>query len=315
MPAGEFEPIEIPQRNLLTLPKMGGWLNVWGYGAHAQAGQFWASIDGERFFHSSAGDYIYYLQTKAVPGKGSAVGKFFAQHKTGFKYDITQGGTASGVSRLTAGSKAVITTFMDVFIGTVALAGGPVGWGIMGMNAIVLGGKVVRNYTVYEDAMVAILAARKEMRDKMPVFYRTVLWELYFGIVEQQLVGRSKDILSEAIPGPKVAGKLVGAILGAMGEDKFQVRLKTLKELFSEVMEKVAQHAMDANQAIGAKKIVLSDEQVKKLAALHVKRILKKTNIVMPTDAEMEEIVREAARQWNMRSTYKKMSAAIEVIG
>ncbi|MEO7254042.1 MAG: hypothetical protein ABIZ64_07355 [Casimicrobium sp.] len=314
MASGEFEPTEIAQWNALSIPRMGGALDVWGYGAWANAGEFWQSIDGERFFHSTAGSYIYYMQTKALPGNASAVGKFFLQHKTGFKYDITTGGTAAGVRRMTAGTKAVITTFMDVFIGTVALVGGPVGWGIMGMNAIVLGGKVVRNYTVYEDALVAILSSRKQMRDKMPVFYRTVLWELYFGVVEQKLMSKSKDLLADAIPGPKVAGKLVGVLLGALGEDKFQQRLTALDELFTDVLEKVSKFAMDANQPIGAKKIVLSDDQVRQLANLHVKRILATTNIVMPAAAEMEEIIREATRQWTMHSAYKKMSAAIKAL-
>ncbi len=306
-------PIEVKPWDVITVPQMGGTLDVRGLGI-IEAGMFLPSIDGERYYHSNADPYIFFLQTKATPANASAVGKWFYQPKREFAADVSVGGVAAGVIRRTSGTRNVIKTFLDVFIGAMACAGGPVAWGITGMGLFVTAGKVVKNYSVYEDALVAILASRKQMRDKMPVFYRTVLWELYFGAVEQKLMSKSKDILSDAVPGPKVAGKLVGVLLGALGEDKFQQRLTALDELFTDVLEKVAKHAMDANQPIGAKKILLSDDQVRQLANLHVKRILATTNIAMPKTAEMEEIVREATRQWTMHSTFKKMSAAIKAL-
>lgn len=307
-------PIEVKPWDVIAVPRMGGTLDVRGLGM-IEAGMFLPSIDGERFYHSNADPYIFFLQTKATPGNAASIGKWFYQPKREFAADVSVGGVAGGVIRRTSGSHAVIKTFLDVFIGAMACAGGPLAWGITGMGVFVTAGKVMKNYGAYEDAMVAILASRKQMRDKMPVFYRTVLWELYFGAIEQKLMSQSKDMLSEAVPGPKVAGKLVGVLLGALGEDKFQQRLTALNELFSEVLQKVAKHAMDANQPIGATQIVLSEDQVRQLANLHVKRILATTNIIMPTAAEMDEIVREAARQWTMHSTFKKMSVAIAALG
>jgi len=310
----DIAPEEVPSWQLLSIPPMGGSLYANTMGT-AEAGMFLPAIDGERYYHANAGDYVYYMQTRALPSQSSKVGKFFLQSKTGFIGDVGTGGAAGGVARRTSGTKAVIKTFMDVFIGALACAGGPLAWSITGMNLFVMSGNVVRNYKKYEDAMVAILASRKIFRDRMPVFYRTVLWELYFGTVEQQLMSRSKDILSEAIPGPKVAGKLVGVLLGALGEDKLQVRLKALKELFSEVLEKVAKHAMDQGQPLGAGKICLSEDQVTKLAELHVMRILKTTNCVLPRMEEAKEIVREAVRNWNVRSDLHKLVIAIDAMG
>jgi len=307
-------PVEVPSWNALTIPQMGGSLDVRNIGI-LHAGDFVSSIDGERYFHSTADPVVYYLQTKALPGKGHMVGKFYYQHNAGFRGDVGVGGVAGEVNRRTGGTKAVIKTFMDVFIGALACAGGPLAWSITGMNLFVMSGKIVQNYNKYEDAMVAILASRKIFRDRMPVFYRTVLYELYFGVVEQQLMSRGKDLISDAIPGPKIAGKLVGVLLGAMGEDKLQVRLKALQELFNDVLEKVAKHAMDNGQALGAKQTCLSEDQITKLADLHVMRILKKTNCVLPRMEEAKEIVREAARNWNIRSDLHKMATAIEAIG
>ena len=310
----ENSPVEVKSHQLLTLPHTGGSLYANTLGT-AEAGMFLPAIDGERYFYATAGTYVYFMQTRVLPDSSSRVGTFYYQTKTGFIGDVGVGGYAGGMIRRTAGTKATIKVFLDVFIGALACAGGPLAWSITGMNVMVATGTVVKNYSKYEDAMVAILASRKIIRDRMPVFYRTVLYELYFGAVEQQLMSRSKDLLADALPGPKVAGKLVGVLLGAMGEDKLQVRLKALQELFTDVIEKVAAHARDKGQKLGVKQTVLSDEQVSQLADLHVMRILRKTNCVLPRPEEAKEIIRETASNWNVRADLHKMAAAIEAMG
>jgi len=281
-----------------------------------EAGSFLSACDGERYLHGTTYDQVIFMQT-ATNGNIPAYhqGRFFSQGKSAFVSDCDLGDVGAGVTKRTNATKAVIKSFLDVYLGAMACAGGPVAWGITGMKVFVVTGQVIRDYRTYEDALVAILASRATIRTKMPTLYRTVFWELYFGTVEKALVGKSKDILSEAVPGPKVAGKLVGVLLGAIGEDKLGVRLKAMKEILHEVLVKVATHAMEHDQKLGTKEIVLSEEQVGLLADKHILRILKTVNILLPSLNEAKEIIRETVRNWNLRTDFKKMADALDKLG
>ena len=59
-----------------------------------------------------------------------------------------------------AASKKVIEEFMDLFMGVLSVAGGPVAMGITGMNLLVSSGKIVRNYDTYKKAIEVILYNR-----------------------------------------------------------------------------------------------------------------------------------------------------------
>lgn len=317
MPFGDAAPEEV--KDVLGLPQGGGTLQVEG-GGYLESGSFLKAVDGERYYYGNAGDYAIYLQTRTnerIPAYYQ--GRFFLQKKYGFVEDVHYGGYASEGLRRTSATQSVLKSFLDIYMGALACAGGPLAWSITGMNLFVMTGQVVQNYRKYEDALVSLLSSRKTIRDRMPTLYRTVLWELYFSVLESKLVGKSKDILADAIPGPKVAGKLVGVLLGAMGEDGLSSCLKAMKELLNEVLVKVASHAMEHNQSLGSTKLVLSEEQIALLAEKHILRILKQVNrplpVVLPRLDEAKEIVRETVRNWNLRTDFKRMADGLDALG
>ena len=63
---------------------------------------------------------------------------------------------------------------MDLFMGVLSVAGGPVAMGITGMNLLVSSGKIVRNYDTYKKAIEVILYNRSFIEKNAPTFYGTV---------------------------------------------------------------------------------------------------------------------------------------------
>jgi hypothetical protein len=126
--------------------------------------------------------------------------------------------------------------------------------------------------------------------------------------LEKLLTGRAKEALLDAVPGPKIAGKVLGVFLGKFGEDKLKVRLKMVNKLFKDVLIKVADHAA---QTYPNK---LSNQQVSDLAK-HVIKSLNEPGLLVLPQSTGEDLIREVVDSClGLQGPLKKISAALDKI-
>jgi hypothetical protein len=313
---GPHEAVLISEDESLFVPKLGGSVYTQFLGT-LDAGTRLVAIDGERLLHATAGGKfegeVYYQLTATKKGQEHLRGRYFRQSMVGFSNAVGVGGVAGDVIRRTAATQAVIKNFLDVYLGALACAGGPLAWSITGMNVLVTTGQVIRDYRTYEDALVAILSCRKELKEHLRTLYDEVFYTLLIGTIEQKLKSKGKEALADAVKGPKLAGKLVGVLLGAVGEDRMKERFKAVKELCTKVFVKVAQHSMEKGRGLGT--VTISEEQADLLAKHHILPIFNETSLGNMPLSVGAQIAREVSAWWNMKSTYVKVAAALEKLG
>lgn len=308
------EPRELQATDLMNIEPSGSVDNGGIYGVY-ESGTILPAIDGKRYFYGTAGNECIYIQAGISASKPKKLGSIYAQQTTSFKMDIGIGGVSDGVAQRTTATKSVIKNFLDIYLGVLAVGGGPLAFAISGMNILVAGGKIKQNYAKYEAGMVEMLVAKKFCSKRMPVLYRVVLHNLLFGTLEKYAVGRCSELLSEAIPGPKVAGKLTGILLGKLTEDPLKKRFEVIKELLQKVLFKVADFVADEDGEV-------NEEQVADLAKLYVVPLLSQTgtNVFQGESEESilkdsQEIVRETARHAiSIRTMFKRIIIALDAL-
>jgi hypothetical protein len=297
------QPIELNGDILLSLGSVSGAVQIPG-GGWAEAGKVYKAPDGDRFFYTTAAGDVVYVLMEASALKPWQKGKVFVQGGFYFAQDITLGGMAAEVVRITASTKVVMQTWLDLYMGCMACMGGPAGWAVKGFQAAVTLGGVVKDFDVYKKGVEALLYNESRFKQKTPVLYKKVLENLLLGKIAQHITGRVQEkVLSKSLG--KVAGPLVGVYVSKMGEDPFKLRLKAVNALFVEVLIKVAEH-MYANP--GAK---LSKEQVEGLGK-HVRKQLECVACPL-SNADSETIVQEVAGG-HVRTAMKEISAALSKI-
>ena len=298
------EPVEIEAWDLMGIAPTGS-VQTLSNGI-VEAGAMISGPDGRRFFYGTAGNDCLFILVKPNANNASKTGRVFMQGRGSFQSDSTFGGTGSEVIRRTAATQKIIKAWLEIYIGALACAGGPVAMAITGMNLVVLGAQIKQNYKVYNDGMVELLVAKKFCSRHMPVLYRAVLKQLLFGQLENWAVGKAKDALSDAVPGPKVAGKLVGVLLSQIGEDHLQESLKAINNLLKEVLIKVAVHCSET----GGK---LNETQIEQLSR-HVTKQLDPTGYP-PNAIDAMEIIRETERcAISLPTMFRRISAVLETL-
>ncbi len=277
-------------------------------GFTAEAGLNYPSVDGSRFFYGTANNEAIFIQSDTNGGDPTRRGRIFYQKPSDFVSDINRGAIGADLTKRLAPTKAVLKNAMDIYLGVLTVSGGPVAWTVTGMNLLVAGGQLKQNYSKYCAAMEALVDAQTGIRPKMPIFYEHVIGELVIGRIEQELRGKGRALITGAIPGPKVAGKLVGVFLGKVGENKLKQRLNAIKKLIQEVLLKVADHVNSKNEG-------LSETQVEQLCTHHVIPILRDAGAVTPPMSRAKEIIRETERHAReMRPQLNKIAVAIGVL-
>lgn len=300
-------PQEVHPLTLLGATPSGSVVLKMGYVQHA--GQVFASIDGSRLllYCQGAGD-VYYAQI----GEKSVIprdrGKLFVQSYHGYWADVDQGGVIQQVNLNLAGSKSTISNFMDLFMGCVAVAGGPLAYAITGMNLLVAGGKIKRNYALYSEALEAFVSDNMQLRSLMPVFYDHMYAELFLGRIEADLQGKAKDLVTGAIPAPKAVKALVGVFLGKVGEDPMKRMLDGIRGIIVDVLLKVIEHSASGKP--------LDAAQIQKLASYHIVPMYAKMSQVAMRQDRAEAIIREAAKSASqVKPRLTKIAKAIEALG
>lgn len=301
------QPQEIPPLTLLGLTPTGRVDIKLGY--IQQAGQVFASIDGSRLlcYAQGFGD-VYYMQVDTKPAETWKKGRMFVQSNAAYRSDVNVGGVAYHVNLNLAASKAVISNFLDIYMGCMAVAGGPLAWSITGMNLVVAGGKLKRNYELYVDALEAFVSDNMELRRLMPVFYDHMYAELFLGRIEADLTGKAKDLVTGAIPAPKAVKGLIGVFLGKVGEDPMKRMLDGIRGIIVNVLLKVIEHVTTSGKP-------LAQEQVQQLAFHHIVPMYAAMSRVPMRQDRAEAIIREAAK--NAAATKPrllKIAKAIEAL-
>jgi hypothetical protein len=291
--------------NVLNLPDIGGTVQTYSNGL-AEAGKIYPAWDGDRFYYANTYNDCYYILVKAKKEYIGYEGKVFAQDRASFGGDINYG-CLTTINW--AANKKVIEEFMDLFMGVLSVASGPVAMGITGMNLLVSTGKIVRNYDTYKKAIEVILYNRSFIEKNAPNFYGTVFAELALCQLEKTLTEKGKELLLKAVPGPKPAAKVVGVFLGKVREDGMKSRLDTLNKLLADVLIEVVDHGAKT----WPKKI--TDQQVADLVKYYVNPILTLGQVKVPNFDEKiaKAIVREIAdNSLGLQGPFKKIKAALD---
>lgn len=229
------------------------------------------------------------------------------QSNSGYRSDVDVGGVAYHVNLNLAASKTVISNFLDIFMGCVAVAGGPLAYSITGMNLLVAGGKLKRNYALYTEALEAFVSDDMELRKLMPTFYDHMYAELFLGRIEADLKDKAKDLIKGAIPAPKAVKGLIGVFLGKVGEDPMKRMLEGIRGIIVDVLLKVIDH-------VGSGK-PLGNEQVQQLATHHIVPMYAKLSQVAMRQDRAEAIIREAAgNAARIKPRLVKIAKAVEAL-
>jgi hypothetical protein len=183
--------IEIPASDLAGIGYGGERMTTDGL---ITAGTDYPSKDGSRLLTHIIGIYAYYIQTSVLSGEQWKVGTVYKQEVWAFGSDVGRGNTISTLKRQLAGTKSVITNFLDIYLGCLTVAGGPLAWSITGMQIVVAGGKIKQNYDLYQDALSAFVDDDMALRKMMPIFYDHMFVELFLARIEADVSAKDGRI-------------------------------------------------------------------------------------------------------------------------
>jgi hypothetical protein len=283
-------------------------------GGFAEAGTVYPSADGSRLLtHVFAGQAVF-VQTEDNRKQPWKVGRVYSQPTQFFDIDINRfGGYAGILTKKLAGTKAVISNFMDIYMGCLSVAGGPLAWSILGMNLIVAGGKIKQNYDLYEEALEAFIGGDMILQKSMPVFFEHMFVELYLGRIEADLTGKAKEVAAGFIAkkivkteaAEKVLSGTIGVFLGKIGEDAMKRTLNGMSAIIREVLLKVIDHKLAGKP--------VTEDQVELLAKHHVVPMYAKLSQVPLRMDRAKAIVREAANNAStVRGRLEKIAKAVD---
>ncbi len=298
------EPFELRAEELLTLGPIEGTVSSTNGGVATAGKILWARF-GQVFYYCNYGPYVVFVVVEPKPEHTTKRGKVFAQSKFDFGKEIAFG-AADQVSVSLSATKKVMETWLDLYMGAMACMGGPGGLAVRGFQGLVSAGKLYQNFDALKKGTLALMYNESYLREKTPALYSHVLAELIYGKLASNLKKKVTEKLVNGAVGNNIAGKLVGVFAEKIGQDPFQLRLKTINALFKEVLIKVAQHTHDNP---GAK---LSAEQIGKLGD-HVNKQLIPVNLNLPKTYR-EKIITEAAYA-NIRKVLIDISGALDALG
>lgn len=280
------QPVEVHPTVLVGITGSGH-IDIQGGGFTQHVGDTLSSIDGARLLCYASMLEAYFIQVTALPSERWKEGRLFKQSVPAYRQDVNQGAVHRHLSPTLKATKKVISNFLDIYLGCLAVTGGPFAYGITGMNLMVQAGKIKQNYSLYCDALEAFVSDNMELRRLMPTFHEHVYAELFLGRIEADLTGKARDFISGAIPAPKAVKGLIGVFLGKVGEDALKRTLTGIRDIIREVLLKVIDHVVTKNEK-------LSKDQIQKLATHHIVPMYAKLSRVPLRQDRAEAIVREA---------------------
>ncbi len=298
-------PVEISPNVIAGIPH-GGTLHTPSQGI-AEAGTVYPSIDGSRLLTHVVELNAYYIQTDDNTNQPWKIGRVFKQNAGSFGMDISVGGTSAIVAKKLAATKSVISNFIDIYLGCMAVAGGPVAWAVTGMQVVVAGGKIKQNYDLYCRALEAFVDDDMALRKMMPVFYDHMFVELFLGRIEADLTGKVKEMAVKGIVKNKAVAQLVGVFIGKIGEDAMTRTLKGMSKIIREVLLKVIDHCIQGKP--------LSEDQIEKLSHHHLIPMYGNLSRVPLRMDRSKEVLRECARHASaVRPRLEKIAKAIDAL-
>jgi hypothetical protein len=291
--------------NLMKLPRPGGNVQLPMAGL-AEPGMLLYGPEGRRMLYGTADTSVVFIRADTSGVRMASAGQIYYQSQHSFQYDVGKYGPLAEAGRRLSSTQEVIKDFLDVFTGIVATVGGPVAWGIAGMNVVVTAGKIKQEYSAYAKVFETILYHYDFLFQRVPAFTSTMLGECLAGVLQDKAINYGKGVVSSAIPG--AAGKIVGVILGQMGESRMNNRLKAISTLLKEVLIKIAVRQSEVYPQ------KLTPEQITGLAE-KVRQYLADV-----TEFEVKAIVRTAMvretgdNPLSLEARYRAISKAIDAV-
>ena len=299
------QPFEIKASDLFGVAS-GGSLPTVSQGK-AEAGTMYPAIDGRRLLTHVIGLQAYYVQTEVSGNEKWKVGRLYGQDSWSFGMDVSVGGTSNLVAKNLAGTKAVISNFLDIFLGCVSVAGGPVAWSILGMNIVVAGGKIKQNYAAYDSAIEAFVGDDMALRKLMPVFYDHMFVQLFLSRIEADLTGKAKEMATGAVIKNKAVASLIGVFIGKVGEDAMKNMLTGINEIIKDVLLKIADHVIAKGP--------ISSDQVNGLITHHlIPKFGKISGMKMREDRAKAIIMETQANPQAVKARLQKISTALSAL-
>ncbi len=292
-------------RNTDFVPTTGGvQLRPHGF---AEPGYFYPASDGIRLMYGRADTEVFYMLAKSKPTNKYDEGRIYRQNQWSFSAEVGQfGGIMVAAEKLSA-TKSVISDFLDIYLGCMAVAGGPVAWGITGMNLAVATGKIVKNYHVYAEALRAISEEDVVFYKKMPVFYEHMIVELLLARIKQDVRSAGIDLATESLIPNKAVGKIVGVFLGKIGEEPLKKYFKAFRQIIDQVLLKVADHAITGG--------TVEENQARMLADHHlVPQYATASFISLRQDRAMEIVFETARNAKDVRPRLARISKALAAL-
>lgn len=314
-PSNSVPPVRYPDAQLHTLPEAEG-TTVTGNGAVAEPGMFFAVKGGARLMYAKVGGEVLYVHLVG-DGLVKQWGGVWSQGMTDFANDTRIGSPSAQVAKNLAATQSVIKSWLGGFTTAVSCVGGPVAWGVFGMNVAITTGQVWRNWKAVEDGMVHLLVFEEETR-KMKNFHDMLVATALFDLAEAGAWKVCTDLLegyaSKRYRLGKVAAKLTGAAVGAVGGAVFESRLKVVGTLLEEVFLPVADHLLNSAEANPR----LSKEQIEQLAFYHVHPRLtqiRKGRAPFSLDKCQKMVAEFGEHGRFLGGSIRKILAAIKAIG
>ncbi|HMQ02763.1 MAG TPA: hypothetical protein PKD26_02500 [Pyrinomonadaceae bacterium] len=274
----------------------------------AKAGSVFPSIDGSRFLNIVMEGEAYFIQTKTLANESWKLGRVFKQRSVTFSEDVNQGGVAGIVNVNLSATKSVLSDFLDIYMGCMAVAGGPTAMAITGMNTVVAGGKIKHNYSLYCDALAAFVGDNQELSRLMPYFHENIYMQLFLGRIESELQGKTRDLITGAIPVHKAVKPIVGVFIGKVGEDAMKRTLRGTRDIIKDVLLKVIDHILTKNET-------LTSSQIDLLAEKHIVPMYEAMSGIQIPDSRAREIIKEAAgNPTRIRPRLVKIARAIDAL-
>ncbi len=306
--------VEIHPSVLAGIPSGGTWQ---ASGGLIEAGTVYPSSDGGRLLTHIVENNAYYIQTEQITNEPWKVGRVYKQSIFYFASDATKGGTGATLKKSLAGTKSVISDFLDIYLGCLSVASGPLAISITGMNLVVAGGKIKQNYDLYNDALEAFVSDDMALQKMMPIFFDHMFVELYLGRIEADLTGKAKEVATSLITkkfvkgeaARKIVNNTIGVFVGKIGEDAMKRILTGISKIIKDILLKVADHAITKGPNS------VSEEQVGQLATHHiVPEYAALSRVPMRMD-RAQEIIRETARNAQaVKPRLQKIAKAIDAL-
>jgi hypothetical protein len=297
------QPVLITPDKLRTLsPSTQTKLYLGGIWGSVESGQTWLATDGRRTVISANSVNVLYLLTGSKKPGGNVI---YAQSAEGFRGEVTTYPLIEGARR--AEKIARIAEFeTHVLMGAFSVSSGGALALVMGLDALDFCVKNQANFSKWGRMLTAVLATRTVLKRHAPTLYDKLI-EATLIAVGTTAVDSLRNLPEAAAKDPKIVARLVGTILGKLGQKVLTERAGALKTIFAAVLLPLATKALGAIP--GAVQITLDDRTQ---AASSIITALERSDVTLSAEDARKIVDEMAAKPNELRGSLEELRRAFE---